>query len=119
MLSNSYKSKQVFGSQGPTWEFYGPGIDGLADTPTRYFYGIYLEGSKQIDARTFKKEEIKFDLFHPKTGKKIWSDKEFGHKFDGTIIFRYRLRLSVPTGVLIKVFIKDKVVFESKYLNLF
>lgn len=108
------KSYQVFGANGPHWEFYGPGIDGLADTPTRYFYGVLLDGSKQIDARTIKKDDIKFDLFHPKTGKNIWSDKEFGHKFDGTIIFRYRLRFSVPSGAIIKVFVKNKVVFESK-----
>ena len=100
---------------GRHWHFWGPGLDGSADTPTRYFWGILLgKNGEQLDARQFKKEDVKFQLISPENGKTIWSDTEFGWRFDGAMIFRYRLRFSLTNGVTLRITIKGEVVLERE-----
>lgn len=94
------------------WHFYGPGLDQMASTPTRYFYGRPVdENGNVIDGRTLRKEDIKFEVL-PKNSQNVKIDKELGFKFDGSIIFRYRLRGSAPNGLIINVKHKKKQVLR-------
>lgn len=108
------KVAQVLGASKFQWHFWGPGLDGTATVPGRYFYGIIQRNGEQLDSRKLSKDDIKFQLIAPKSGKEIHSDKEFGFKHDGSMIFRYRLRFSLPGGALIRISHQNEVIFESK-----
>jgi len=110
------KIGQVLSAEKNNWHFYGPGLDGTATVPGRYFYGIILDRKgNQLDARKLSKDDIKFELIAPASGKTIHSDREFGFKHDGSIIFRYRLRFSIPGGALLRITHKNDVILERKF----
>ena len=70
--------------------------------PARYFYGeLKNYWGARIDVRShYAEKDIKFDIYDGKTGKSGGHTAETGFKHDGRIIFRYRLRYSMPDGKL-------------------
>ena len=73
--------------------------------PARYFYGeLKTYFGSRIDVRTkYSEKDIKFDILDS-TGKSAGHTCELGFKHDGRIIFRYRLRYSMPDG---KIYLKS------------
>ena len=48
------------------------------------------------------------------SGKPAGHDRELGFKHDGRVIFRYRLRYSMPDGFIVKISAKGRVVLKKR-----
>lgn len=108
-------SQQIHAIQTPQFVFSGSGLQAEPNLPARYFYGeLKTYFGARIDIRNDHVEaDIKLDILES-SGKPAAHDRELGFKHDGRVIFRYRLRYSMPDGFIVKISVKGRVVLKKR-----